>query len=172
MSETADKTSYIERDGMEYRVKSCYLCGTRSEHLCWGWYARPSWELDGRPDDISANAELCQFELCPSCGYFARDISEGDERIRAVVDSDTYQALFKDPQRPSRIHLGALLVDPRDEHYLEQRCYWYLSGSWGAWSNVPGEGSDASRRLAAAALGKVIEAGGQFYRAAGRDLSA
>jgi hypothetical protein len=167
MNETADKTTYI-RDGFTYRVTTCYLCGTRSEHMCCDWgLGVPSWELDGTPDWYWAGFELCQFELCPSCGYIARDISEGDERIRAVVNSDTYQAEFKDPQRPSRMQLGALLVDPRDEYYLETRCCWYL---WGAWSSESGEGLVPSRRLAAAALGKVIEAGRRYHRAAGMDF--
>ena len=105
--------------------------------------------------------------MCPSCGYFAGDISEGDERIRAVVDSDIYQAQFKDPQRPSRMQLGALLVDPRDEYCLEERCYWNL---WGAWTSKSGDAVVLSRRLAMAALGRVIEAGSQYFEMAGKDL--
>lgn len=65
----------------------------------------------------------------------------------------------------SRVQLGALLVDPLEEFYLVERCYWYL---WAAWLDE--SGSAPSRRLAAAALGEMIEAGERYFRRAGEDF--
>lgn len=164
-TETAEKATYIERDGQTYRVATCYVCGTESEHACYDGDYGPLWfYLDGTPCFEYELAHDADFEICPSCGYLADDIGEGDERIRKIVSSKDYQTQRKHPS--SVWSLGALLVDPDDDNADEQRCYWHL---WGVWGDSPDEGAIPRRHAAIEALGKLIESGHRYLDEAGRD---
>jgi hypothetical protein len=75
-------------------------------------------DLDGRPTHILRSSVYHWIQRCPSCGYCAPDISQGEEADRAVVRSDVYIARLNDhafPETANAFLCYGLMARGRDQ---------------------------------------------------------
>lgn len=82
--------------------KQCFICGTKSKYplgnLSLGNVGTR--DLDGRPTHILRSSVYLWIQRCPSCGYCAPEIAQGNEADREIVRSDAYTAQLKNGSFP------------------------------------------------------------------------
>lgn len=73
--------------------KQCFICGAKSKYpmgnLSLGNVGVR--DLDGRPTHILRSSVYLWIQRCPSCGYCAPEIAEGNDADRPVVRSEQYR---------------------------------------------------------------------------------
>ncbi len=82
-------------------TKKCYACNKASTHeeisstitFC-------SPDLDTRPPEMKRPTIEMWVQMCPSCGYSSADISEGNEKVLDVINTDSYQEQINSPEYP------------------------------------------------------------------------
>ncbi|MFA5295341.1 MAG: hypothetical protein WC382_07490 [Methanoregulaceae archaeon] len=87
-------------------------------------------ELDGRPKELTAEILKNQLEVCPHCGYIAKDIAEKTEITKEFLRSPDYCDLQNPdiPPSPSRYIRAALIQ--LEENNPEKALEYYLSAAW------------------------------------------
>lgn len=119
--------------------KTCFVCHKSSKQI----YNSPSThpvtagtsgivELDGRPKELTAEILKNQLEVCPHCGYIAKDIGEKTEITKEFLRSPDYCDLQNPdiPPSPSRYIRAALIQ--LEENNPEKAIDYYLSAAWSA----------------------------------------
>ncbi len=82
-------------------TKKCYACNKASTHKeISSTNAFGSPDLDTRPPEMERSTIDMWIEMCPSCGYSSADISEGNEKVLDVIDTDSYQEQINSPEYP------------------------------------------------------------------------
>jgi len=82
--------------------KQCYICGVESKYpmgnLSLGNVGTR--DLDGRPTHILRSSVYLWIQRCPSCGYCAPEIAEGEERDRIIVKQQEYRSQLNNNAYP------------------------------------------------------------------------
>lgn len=74
---------------------TCCVCETQSPHKSirsTSVFGSP--DLDTRPPEMQRSTIYYSIQRCPSCGYCSHDLSESIDDIKAIVESDGYQAII------------------------------------------------------------------------------
>ena len=97
----------------------CGCCGKRSDHwVLLSTNSSGSADLDQRPPEMERDTMEMWLQECPSCGYVAPSIDQGDEIDRANAASPEYRALVSGSFPSSlerRFRLRAGLVAQRGD---------------------------------------------------------
>ncbi len=81
--------------------KECFVCHSTSKYPEVGMMNLGAPEyLDGRPADSHSSVLYMFVQQCPACGYSAPDISNGNERIKALAESESYRLQAKNQNFP------------------------------------------------------------------------
>jgi len=73
----------------------CCACGTESIHMSirsTNTFGSP--DLDTRPPEMQRSTIYLWIQRCPSCGYCSSDLSECNEDLKDLVESDEYQGII------------------------------------------------------------------------------
>lgn len=109
--------------------RDCYFCGATSKfpqgNLTMGSVGLR--DLDGRPTHILRSSVYLWIQRCPSCGYCAPEISEGDRGDLTVLQGERYRSQLNDHAFPETANafLCHTLV-------MEARSFWADA----AWASV------------------------------------
>lgn len=82
--------------------KNCFVCNEKSKYpmgnLSLGNVSAR--DLDGRPTNILRSSVYLWIQRCPSCGYCAPEIAEGEAADKEIVSSDAYKAQLNNSAFP------------------------------------------------------------------------
>lgn len=91
----------------------CAICGVVSKQTkIASVYGRPC-DLDWRPGEMERSAIRFKLQLCPNCGYCARDISKAADGVREVIDRKDYSIQMRSEDFPAlanRFLCAAMIV--------------------------------------------------------------
>ncbi|SPP93084.1 protein of unknown function [Bradyrhizobium vignae] len=97
----------------------CFCCGQTSEQsVLLSTNEIGSRDIDQPPSGMERFNMSVWLQECPTCGYVAPDISDGDDRDRLFVQTERYAALREGPhfsRRSSRFLLRAAIDVARDD---------------------------------------------------------
>ncbi len=119
--------------------KTCFVCHKSSKQIYNAPSTRPVTagtsgivELDGRPKELTAETLKNQLEVCPHCGYVAKDIGEKTVITKEFLRSPDYCDLQNPdiPLSPSRYMRAARIQ--LEENNPEKAIEYYLSAAWSA----------------------------------------
>lgn len=118
--------------------KTCFICKKASKQKRRNQQVHPGnpgssgiMDLEGRPKELNGEMLRSLIEVCPHCGYVARDIGEAAQVTENDLQSPGYRSLI-DPEKPLLPYLflrAAVLI--RDTH-PEKAIELYLSAAWSA----------------------------------------
>ena len=100
--------------------KQCFVCSTKSKYPCGNLSPGKVGErdLDGRPTHILRSSVYHWIQRCPSCGYCAPDIAQGEAEDAAIVRSEAYAAQLgnhKFPETANAFLCFGLMMRSRDQ---------------------------------------------------------
>lgn len=69
----------------------CFICKQKNDYVIIGStnMIGPS-DLDTRPHEMARSTLEYEIQRCTNCGYCFRDISEGNEKVKDIVESEIY----------------------------------------------------------------------------------
>ncbi len=119
--------------------KTCFVCHKSSKQLNSAPSTHPITagtsgivELDGRPKELTAEILKNQLEVCPHCGYIAKDIGEKTGITKDFLQSPDFCNLQNPdiPPSPSRYIRAARIQ--LEENNPEKAIEYYISAAWSA----------------------------------------
>jgi hypothetical protein len=84
-------------------ILACGVCGLKSIHEMLGSFSTAgAQDLDLRESSLGYDPIRFMIQHCPFCGYCSRDLSEGDEELRDIVEGAEYTEQIEDADFPER----------------------------------------------------------------------
>jgi len=151
------------------KKKTCFLCGTESMHKgLISTASLGSTDLDSRPPEPERSSLSYWIHTCPSCGYCAPDLSDGDRAFEAVVRSEEYRNTLENPSTPrlaGQFLCWALLQESRKEY--EKAGWAAIHAAWACDDAGAGQWAAKCRKRASELLMRAREMGQWFAEDAG-----
>ncbi len=151
------------------KKKTCFLCGTESTHKgLISTASLGSTDLDSRPPEPERSSLSYWIHTCPSCGYCAPDLSDGDRAFEAVVRSEEYRNTLENPSTPrlaGQFLCWMLLEESRKEY--EKAGWGAIHAAWACDDAGVGEWAARCRERASELLMRAREMGQWFAEDAG-----
>jgi hypothetical protein len=151
------------------KKKTCFLCGTESTHTgLISTASLGSTDLDSRPPEPERSSLSYWIHTCPSCGYCAPDLSEGDRAFEAVVRGDEYRNTLENPSIPrlaGQFLCWALLQESGKEY--DKAGWGAIHAAWACDDAGAGQWAAKCRKRASELLVRAREMGQWFAEDAG-----
>ncbi|GHS86328.1 hypothetical protein FACS189487_00390 [Campylobacterota bacterium] len=135
----------------------CSVCGNANRYpMLRSTIALINPDLDSRPSEMTRSTMVCWVQVCPSCGYAARDVSDPFACGQEFLQSDEYK-LFS-PLEPvgslTKAFIWKARINDRTQKFVAS-FFDYLRAAWDADDNGDSHWSKQARLLALEQFDKV-----------------